>query len=535
MSLPADQDLCDGRYRVERILGRGPSGVLCLATDLQSGAECALKRLYGHFHDAALLAAVGEDAAAARRLGHTAILTPSATGHDRDGSFYLVSELHRGDSLRSLLGRGPLPIAETMAILEPVCAALSAAHQAGLYHGDLVPANVLCGPDGARVTDFGMHRLGGHLGGWSGAVGYLPPEAYRGEVSGATARGDVFALGALLYECLLSQRLFEGPTAAAVMFKVCLSPLPSVDALLPPELGRIGGVVAMACAKDPQSRFETPAAFLRALRAVLEEPAPAPTPAAASPPKAAPPLLPVPAAPPPSLPSIPALPPIDAAAPALLSWPPPAASPPPGLPPRAASALVPAPRTERRVLGVSFGLGGLLMGAVLLLLAVLDARRRPPAPAPPAAHTASRQSEGELRAQLIYDEFLHAATNGQIDAAVALYRELPAGGPYRTRAREEFVLVRRRFEEAHLQRAQAALQSGLCDEVARHVEALRASEGDEVVAPTATPAAERLLERCHRRERRLASASGRRLQATHEIKDPYGSGKPRSAEKTPRE
>ena len=124
-----------------------------------------------------------------------------------------------------------------------------------------------------RITDFGMHHLGdsraGSYAGWNGAVGYLPPEVYRGDAPAATARGDIFALGALLFECLTGQRLFDAPNAAGVMFKICLAPLPVLGPLLPQGYGRLEGVVAMACAKDPEARFEDPAAFWQAIRAVL--------------------------------------------------------------------------------------------------------------------------------------------------------------------------------------------------------------------------------------------------------------------------
>lgn len=175
-----------------------------------------------------------------------------------------------GESLRARLSRGALSVEETRAVLGAVCSGLAAAHQIGLHHGDLSPSNILCPPQGpAQITDFGMSRLAAApQTPWIGPRGYLPPEVYRGEVAEATAQGDVFALGAILYECLTGQRLFDGPTEAAVMFRICLGPLPSLPAHVQGDRERLDAIIAMACNQEPRARFDHAGALLHALEGV---------------------------------------------------------------------------------------------------------------------------------------------------------------------------------------------------------------------------------------------------------------------------
>src|SRR5207245_6307483 len=129
--------------------------------DLNTGQPCAVKRLHAQFHDEATLAAIQRDGLLATQVAHPIIVAPAFTGFEEDGTFYVVSELVAGESLRARLLRGAMSPEETMALLGPLCAALEASHRAGLHHGDITPGNVLCPPAGsARLTDFGMSRLG---------------------------------------------------------------------------------------------------------------------------------------------------------------------------------------------------------------------------------------------------------------------------------------------------------------------------------------------------------------------------------------
>lgn len=236
---------------------------MCEATDLVTGGTCCLKRLHSAVDEAAARE-VCADAAAAAALGHPGILATRATGFDEGGALYLVSDLQR-DSLRDRLARGPLPPEEALRAVEQLCAVLGAAHDAGVHHGDLKPANVFFGEEGqVLVGDFGMYRLLCRGLGGGASYSYLPPEYFREERKGPSAAGDVFALGALLYECLSGQRLFPAQSAGEAMLRICSAPLGPLSGI-PPSHAGLQAVVAIACAKDPAERFADPHAFSRAI------------------------------------------------------------------------------------------------------------------------------------------------------------------------------------------------------------------------------------------------------------------------------
>lgn len=255
--------ICAQRYRLGPVLGRGPQGTACEATDLVTGATCCLKRLHAAVDEAAARE-VCADAAAAAALEHPGILATRATGFDESGALYLVSDLKR-DSLRDRLARGPLPPEEALRVLEQLCAVLGAAHDAGVHHGDLKPTNVLFGDEGqVLVGDFGMYRLLCRGLGGGASFSFLPPEFFREERKGPSAAGDVFALGALLYECLSGQRLFPAQSAGEAMMRICSAPLGPLSGI-PPSHAGLQAVVAIACARDPAERFADPHAFSRAI------------------------------------------------------------------------------------------------------------------------------------------------------------------------------------------------------------------------------------------------------------------------------
>ena len=116
------------------------------------------------------------------------------------GTLFLVCRFVQGESLAMRLHRGPLSFTATLAILDPLCAALQMAHDSGIAHGGITPANVISVTSGRVVlTDFGMcHLRGTPKIKWGGAVGYAAPETLQDGAALCSPRGDVFALGALV-------------------------------------------------------------------------------------------------------------------------------------------------------------------------------------------------------------------------------------------------------------------------------------------------------------------------------------------------
>lgn len=258
----------EGRFKIGKIIGRGPSGVVYAGTDTQTGQPCAVKRLHAHFYVKDVLARVKKDALAAAALGHPAILAPYHIGTEMTGTLFLVCRFVQGESLATRLQRGPLSFTATLAILDPLCAALQMAHDSGIAHGGITPTNIISVSSGRVVlTDFGMcHLRGTPKIKWGGAVGYAAPETLQDGAALCSPRGDVFALGALVYECLTGQRMFTSTSVAAFVASV----------QNPPRLGaaqaryeHLDAVLEMACAPQPDDRFATAAALWRALQASL--------------------------------------------------------------------------------------------------------------------------------------------------------------------------------------------------------------------------------------------------------------------------
>ncbi len=199
---------------VETLLGRGGMGAVFLARQISLDRDVAVKVLASELADDPLfLERLEREARTMARLRHPNIVTVHDFQRLDDGSAAIVMQHIEGGSLRELLRRHPkgLPVAEALRIIRQIAAGLGAAHEAGIVHRDMKPENVLMTRDGtACVTDFGlalpMHGGTSRLtltGTAVGTVDYMPPEQLRGQ--DMDARGDIFALGVILYELLTGQ------------------------------------------------------------------------------------------------------------------------------------------------------------------------------------------------------------------------------------------------------------------------------------------------------------------------------------------
>jgi serine/threonine-protein kinase len=270
-------------YRVLSPLGTGGMGQVYLAEDLRLGRRLALKVLTPRARrEEDLLHRFEREARTVSALNHPNILTIYDVGHSGDTHF-IATEFIEGVTLRSLVEQGPLPVHRAIEIAVQVAQALAAAHGAGVIHRDLKPENVMIRADGyVKVLDFGLAKLVG-ASSWSaqpesptqlvdtnegvvlGTFNYMAPEQARG--GELDARADVFALGILLYEMLVGEPPFRGPTAAdvvgAVLFREPEVVSSAVD--VPPDLDRL---VAACLRKDRDDRLPSCAALIPELRAI---------------------------------------------------------------------------------------------------------------------------------------------------------------------------------------------------------------------------------------------------------------------------
>lgn len=252
MPIPTEEERLSttlgGRYRLERILGRGGMGVVYEAKHTYTGRAVAVKLLRPEVRpDGSQAKRLEREARAAAALEHPSIVDVLDMG-EADGCLFLVLELLEGQSLsRVLRDRGSLSESEVVALGLQLADALASAHGVGVVHRDVTPRNVVMARRGDSIVptliDFGLAKVDdGEAVTTTGAVmgtpWYMSPEqaAGTGEVGPET---DVWALGAVLHECLTGVRPFDGPSTTAVLMNVLRGRSPALDALPREGLGAV--------------------------------------------------------------------------------------------------------------------------------------------------------------------------------------------------------------------------------------------------------------------------------------------------------
>jgi len=263
--------LLGNRYELLSVLASGGMGRVWRGRDVLLNRPVAVKVLRSEFTgDPAFVSRFRAEAQHAALLQHPNIAAVFDYGElEEQGErlAYLVMELVEGESLATLLARERrLDVPRTLSILRQTAAALAAAHAAGVVHRDVKPGNVLVGRDGAvKIADFGIAWSASSVpltstGQVIGTAHYLSPEQAAG--GKATPASDVYALGAVAYECLAGRRAFEGENSVQVAVMHIREEPDPLPAGTPPEVRRI---VEHAMAKDPTARFRDGAALLRAV------------------------------------------------------------------------------------------------------------------------------------------------------------------------------------------------------------------------------------------------------------------------------
>jgi serine/threonine protein kinase len=203
--------------------------------------------------------------------------------HTPDGAAYLVMDYVDGQDLRRLLSReGALSLRRAVNLLSQAGRGIAAAHDRGIIHRDLKPSNLLVSTDRegrelCQVADFGVAREGDDwrtkdsvatkTGALIGTLGYMAPEQIRGEK--LDFRTDVYALGAIAYECLTDQRAFSADAPHTLMYRI-LHERPQPLAKIRPDLpSDVSALVERAMASKPEERFEHVDQFVDALEATL--------------------------------------------------------------------------------------------------------------------------------------------------------------------------------------------------------------------------------------------------------------------------
>jgi eukaryotic-like serine/threonine-protein kinase len=257
----------DGRYHVEARVARGGMATVYRALDTRLDRVVALKVMHQLFaENDQFVSRFIREAKSAARLSHPNVVAVYDQGEDA-GYVFLVMEYVPGRTLRDLLReRTRLAPADALSILEPVLAALSAAHAAGLVHRDVKPENVLLADDGrVKVADFGLARAAANLEATSqtsliGTVAYLAPEQVIRGI--ADPRSDVYAAGIMLFEMITGRQPYDGETAISVALRHAHEDVPAPSSLVSGVPESVDLLVARATARDADRRPHDAGAFL---------------------------------------------------------------------------------------------------------------------------------------------------------------------------------------------------------------------------------------------------------------------------------
>jgi tRNA A-37 threonylcarbamoyl transferase component Bud32 len=278
LTLPVERML-DGKYRLEKALGRGGFGVVYAATDLRLQRRVAAKVMMGSsFGDTMALRRFEREARAAARIDHRHITRVYDYGAVGSGGAYLIMELVSGCTWRAELKRcGVIAPARAAELFRQLLDGLQFAHNMGVVHRDLKPENVMVGEGGElKIMDFGLAKvLAGEtvaadsltqVGTVMGTLGYIAPEVFSG--GPVDERADVFAIGVMLVETLVGARPFGGQTPQEILTTLLRS-----DYHLPGEsveIRALDAVVQRCLAKDPRDRYGSATEVAKDLVPALE-------------------------------------------------------------------------------------------------------------------------------------------------------------------------------------------------------------------------------------------------------------------------
>jgi tetratricopeptide (TPR) repeat protein len=258
-------------------------GVVYRAIDRQTGQPVAVKMMARV--DGSAAESFAREARLLAELDHPRIVRYVAHGRTPVGQ-YIAMEWLEGETLADRLLRGPLEVGEAQRFLETVAGALAVVHARGVVHRDMKPSNLFLVDKelaGVKLLDFGIARSGRFVTGTRnagvvGTPGYVAPEQAQG-ARGVDARADVFALGAILFECLTGRPVFLAGNIMALLAKILLDEAPRVRELREEVPEALDELVARLLAKDPALRPRDAAHLADELRRVAVHGAPSAPPA----------------------------------------------------------------------------------------------------------------------------------------------------------------------------------------------------------------------------------------------------------------
>ena len=243
-----------GRYRLDVQIGAGAMGAVYRGWDEDLCRKVAIKVLRSDVDPETLV----REARAAAAIVDKNVVAIHDVGA-ADGTSYIVSELVEGESLRSTIDRGPMPLDLVLQAASELASGVAAAHDANIVHRDLKPENLIMTREGTlKILDFGLAKVVGDSleetdnAAIRGTVGYMAPEQARAE--SVDGRVDIFAIGAILYELATGHRAFPGVSHAERLAALLRDTPVELDA---ESLGKLAPIISRCIARDPRDRFQS--------------------------------------------------------------------------------------------------------------------------------------------------------------------------------------------------------------------------------------------------------------------------------------
>ena len=264
-----------GRYVVESLVGAGGMGQVYKAHDPDIRRTVAIKlistRLMSGGDRSEYMRRFRREAEAAARCAHPNIVAIYDFAL-HEGQPYLAMEFVHGLSVRQIIDEAPMAVPDAIQVMMQVLEALASAHELGIIHQDIKPANILLTPQRrAKVADFGISRFANtdvtSVSSSMGTPNYMAPEQVRG--GPVDHRADLFAAGATLFEMVAGARAFGGLSPAEVTHRIMNERLPLLPPAVRAEAPRLQFVLERAMGKQPEDRFDSGHEMAAALRLVL--------------------------------------------------------------------------------------------------------------------------------------------------------------------------------------------------------------------------------------------------------------------------
>ncbi|MBI4902609.1 MAG: protein kinase [Acidobacteria bacterium] len=271
----------NGRYRIERELGRGGSGVVYLARDEQLlDRLVVVKFLHERVERHPVLRArFRSEMEALARISHPGVVSVLDVGELHDGARYLVMEYVEGVTLRSEINAGGLELHRAARLVRHICAALTAAHEKGIFHRDLKPENIMVlrageEDESVKLIDFGIAKveqsqLKARTETWTfvGTINYVSPEQLLGKAGTAT---DIWALGVIAYEMVTGRRPYQPETPFHLYEMQRSQRFPDPARLRRRLPAGARAAILKALSFRPEDRQPTPAEFAREFASALD-------------------------------------------------------------------------------------------------------------------------------------------------------------------------------------------------------------------------------------------------------------------------